>query len=230
MEKFHEKTGLIIDAYFSATKVRWILDHVEGAQERAEKGELLFGTIDTWLVWKLTDGAAHVTDYSNAARTMLYNIKELKWDDEILEILNIPKAILPEVRSNSEIYGKTAPFHFYGGEVPISGMAGDQQAALFGQLAFEPGMVKNTYGTGSFIIMNTGEEMQLSENNLLTTIGYGINGKVYYALKVLSSSQEVLFSGFVTVFAWLKIHQNLKNTLVILTTTMKFMSFQPLQV
>lgn len=183
VEKFHEKTGLIIDAYFSATKVRWILDHVEGAQERAEKGELLFGTIDTWLVWKLTDGAAHVTDYSNAARTMLYNIKELKWDDEILEILNIPKAILPEVRSNSEIYGKTAPFHFYGGEVPISGMAGDQQAALFGQLAFEPGMVKNTYGTGSFIIMNTGEEMQLSENNLLTTIGYGINGKVYYALE-----------------------------------------------
>ena len=183
VEKFHQKTGLVIDAYFSATKIRWILDHVEGAQERAEKGELLFGTIDTWLVWKLTDGASHVTDYSNASRTMLYNIKDLKWDDEILEILNIPKAMLPEVRSNSEIYGKTAPFHFYGGEVPISGMAGDQQAALFGQLAFEPGMVKNTYGTGSFIIMNTGEEMQLSENNLLTTIGYGINGKVYYALE-----------------------------------------------
>ena len=183
VETFHQKTGLVIDAYFSATKVRWILDHVKGAQERAEKGELLFGTIDTWLVWKLTDGAAHVTDYSNAARTMLYNIKELKWDDEILEILNIPKAMLPEVRSNSEIYGKTAPFHFYGGQVPIAGMAGDQQAALFGQLAFEPGMVKNTYGTGSFIIMNTGEEMQLSENNLLTTIGYGINGKVYYALE-----------------------------------------------
>ena len=183
IETFHQKTGLVIDAYFSATKVRWILDHVKGAQERAEKGELLFGTIDTWLVWKLTDGATHVTDYSNAARTMLYNIKELKWDDEILEILNIPKAMLPEVRSNSEIYGKTAPFHFYGGQVPIAGMAGDQQAALFGQLAFEPGMVKNTYGTGSFIIMNTGEEMQLSENNLLTTIGYGINGKVYYALE-----------------------------------------------
>ena len=182
-ETVRSKTGLVIDSYFSGTKVKWILDHVEGAQERAEKGELLFGTIDTWLVWKLTDGAAHVTDYSNAARTMLYNIKELKWDDEILEILNIPKAMLPEVRSNSEIYGKTAPFHFYGGQVPISGMAGDQQAALFGQLAFEPGMVKNTYGTGSFIIMNTGEEMQLSENNLLTTIGYGINGKVYYALE-----------------------------------------------
>ncbi|HGD6253202.1 TPA: glycerol kinase GlpK [Streptococcus agalactiae] len=179
----HEKTGLVIDAYFSATKVRWILDHVPGAQERAEKGELLFGTIDTWLVWKLTDGLVHVTDYSNAARTMLYNIKELKWDDEILELLNIPKAMLPEVKSNSEVYGKTTPFHFYGGEVPISGMAGDQQAALFGQLAFEPGMVKNTYGTGSFIIMNTGEEMQLSQNNLLTTIGYGINGKVHYALE-----------------------------------------------
>lgn len=179
----HEKTGLVIDAYFSATKVRWILDHVPGAQERAEKGELLFGTIDTWLVWKLTDGFVHVTDYSNAARTMLYNIKELKWDDEILELLNIPKAMLPEVKSNSEVYGKTTPFHFYGGEVPISGMAGDQQAALFGQLAFEPGMVKNTYGTGSFIIMNTGEEMQLSQNNLLTTIGYGINGKVHYALE-----------------------------------------------
>ncbi|HGD3998042.1 TPA: glycerol kinase GlpK [Streptococcus agalactiae] len=179
----HEKTGLVIDAYFSATKVRWILDYVPGAQERAEKGELLFGTIDTWLVWKLTDGLVHVTDYSNAARTMLYNIKELKWDDEILELLNIPKAMLPEVKSNSEVYGKTTPFHFYGGEVPISGMAGDQQAALFGQLAFEPGMVKNTYGTGSFIIMNTGEEMQLSQNNLLTTIGYGINGKVHYALE-----------------------------------------------
>lgn len=179
----HEKTGLVIDAYFSATKVRWILDHVPGAQERGEKGELLFGTIDTWLVWKLTDGLVHVTDYSNAARTMLYNIKELKWDDEILELLNIPKAMLPEVKSNSEVYGKTTPFHFYGGEVPISGMAGDQQAALFGQLAFEPGMVKNTYGTGSFIIMNTGEEMQLSQNNLLTTIGYGINGKVHYALE-----------------------------------------------
>ncbi|HGI4714563.1 TPA: glycerol kinase GlpK [Streptococcus agalactiae] len=179
----HEKTGLVIDAYFSATKVRWILDHVPGAQERAEKGELHFGTIDTWLVWKLTDGLIHVTDYSNAARTMLYNIKELKWDDEILELLNIPKAMLPEVKSNSEVYGKTTPFHFYGGEVPISGMAGDQQAALFGQLAFEPGMVKNTYGTGSFIIMNTGEEMQLSQNNLLTTIGYGINGKVHYALE-----------------------------------------------
>lgn len=182
-EWFHEKTGLVIDAYFSATKVRWILDQVPGAQERAEKGELLFGTIDTWLVWKMTDGAVHVTDYSNASRTMLYNIKDLQWDDEILDLLRIPKVMLPEVKSNSEIYGYAVPFHFYGGEVPISGMAGDQQAALFGQLAFEPGMVKNTYGTGSFIIMNTGEEMQLSKNNLVTTIAYGINGKVNYALE-----------------------------------------------
>ena len=179
----HKKTGLVVDAYFSATKVRWILDNVPGAQERAEKGELLFGTIDTWLVWKLTGGKVHVTDYTNAARTMLFNIKDLVWDKEILDILNIPEAILPEVKSNSEIYGKTIDYHFYGGEVTISGLAGDQQAALFGQLAFDKGMIKNTYGTGSFIIMNTGENMELSKNNLLTTIGYGINGKVYYALE-----------------------------------------------
>ncbi|KAF1297350.1 glycerol kinase [Enterococcus sp. JM4C] len=179
----HKKTGLVIDAYFSATKIRWILDNVEGAQERAEKGELLFGTIDSWLVWKLTDGQAHVTDYSNASRTMLYNIHELAWDKDILKLLNIPEAMLPEVKSNSEIYGYTQSYHFYGSEVPIAGMAGDQQAALFGQMGFEPGMVKNTYGTGSFIVMNTGEKPQLSSNNLLTTIGYGINGKVYYALE-----------------------------------------------
>jgi glycerol kinase len=180
---FHEKTGLIIDSYFSATKIRWILDHVEGAQERAEKGELLFGTIDTWLLWKLTDGEVHATDYSNASRTMLYNIHDLEWDQEILNLLNIPQALLPKVVSNSEIYGVTKGFHFFGAEVPISGMAGDQQAALFGQMAFEPGMVKNTYGTGSFIVMNTGEKPQISKNSLLTTIGYGINGKVYYALE-----------------------------------------------
>ena len=180
---FHKKTGLIIDAYFSATKVRWILDHVEGAQERAEKGELLFGTIDSWLVWKLTDGGSHVTDYSNASRTMMFNIHDLEWDQEILDLLNIPKVMLPKACSNSEVYGHTRSFHFYGGEVPISGMAGDQQAALFGQMAFEPGMVKNTYGTGSFIVMNTGETPTLSKNNLLTTIGYGINGKVYYAIE-----------------------------------------------
>lgn len=182
-DMIHKKTGLIIDAYFSATKIRWILDNVEGAQEKAEKGDLLFGTIDTWLVWKLTDGASHVTDYSNASRTMMFNIHDLEWDQEILDLMNIPRAMLPKPCSNSEIYGYTQSFHFYGSEVPISGMAGDQQAALFGQMAFEPGMVKNTYGTGSFIVMNTGEKAQLSQNNLLTTIGYGINGKVYYALE-----------------------------------------------
>ena len=182
-EMIHQKTGLVVDAYFSATKIRWILDNVPGAQQRAENGELLFGTIDTWLVWKLTGGKTHVTDYTNAARTMLFNIKDLTWDKEILEILNIPKSLLPEVRSNSEFYGKTTDYHFYGGEVTISGLAGDQQAALFGQLAFDKGMIKNTYGTGSFIIMNTGETMELSKNNLLTTIGFGINGKVYYALE-----------------------------------------------
>jgi len=182
-ETIREKTGLIIDPYFSATKIRWILDHVDGAQEKAEKGELLFGTVDSWLLWKLTDGAVHVTDYTNASRTMLYNIHDLKWDDDILHLLNIPKAMLPEVKSNSEIYGYTKPYTFFGGKVPISGMAGDQQAALFGQLALKPGMVKNTYGTGSFIVMNTGNKPTNSNNNLLTTIAYGLNGKVNYALE-----------------------------------------------
>lgn len=180
---FHKKTGLIIDAYFSATKVRWILDQIDNGQERAENGELLFGTIDTWLVWKLTDGQAHITDYTNAARTMMFNIENLEWDEEILEILNIPKQMLPEVKSNSEVYGNTTSYHFFGSEVPIAGMAGDQQAALFGQMAFEKGEVKNTYGTGAFIIMNAGEELTLSEHNLITTIGYGIDGKVNYALE-----------------------------------------------
>ena len=182
-EMIHEKTGLVIDAYFSATKVRWLLDNIEGAQEKADNGELLFGTIDSWLVWKLTDGQVHVTDYSNASRTMLYNIHKLEWDQEILDLLNIPSSMLPEVKGNSEVYGHTRSYHFYGSEVPIAGMAGDQQAALFGQMAFEKGMIKNTYGTGAFIVMNTGEEPQLSDNDLLTTIGYGINGKVYYALE-----------------------------------------------
>ena len=182
-EEIREKTGLIIDPYFSATKIRWILDHVPGAQEKAEQGKLLFGTIDRWLVWKLTNGQKHVTDYTNAARTMLFNIHTLKWDDDILKLLNIPKQMLPEVRSNSEIYGETADCMFFGGTVPIAGMAGDQQAALFGQLALKPGMVKNTYGTGAFIVMNTGEKPTDSNNNLLTTIGYGINGKITYALE-----------------------------------------------
>lgn len=182
-EMIQEKTGLVIDPYFSGTKVRWILDHVDGAQERAENGELLFGTIDTWLVWKLTDGAVHVTDYSNASRTMLFNIKDLEWDKDILDLLDIPEVLLPEVKSNSEVYGHTVPFHFFGAEVPISGMAGDQQSALFGQLAFEPGMVKNTYGTGAFIIMNMGQEFKISGNDLVTTIGYGIDGEITYALE-----------------------------------------------
>lgn len=178
-----EKTGLIVDPYFSATKIRWILDHVTGAQEKAEQGKLLFGTIDSWLVWKLTDGQKHVTDYTNASRTMLFNIHTLKWDKEILNLLNIPEKMLPEVRSNSEVYGTTASYMFFGGEVSIAGMAGDQQAALFGQLALKQGMVKNTYGTGAFIVMNTGDKPTTSNNNLLTTIGYGINGKITYALE-----------------------------------------------
>ncbi|BDR61144.1 glycerol kinase GlpK [Lactobacillus xylocopicola] len=179
----HKKTGLIIDPYFSATKIRWILDHVEGAQKRAEQGELLFGTIDSWLLWKLTDGEVHVTDYTNASRTMLFNIHDLKWDEDILNLLNIPAQMLPEVKSSSEVYGYTRAYTFFGGKVPICGIAGDQQAALVGQLALKKGMVKNTYGTGSFIVMNTGEEPTESDNNLLTTIAYGINGHISYALE-----------------------------------------------
>lgn len=181
-DKFREKTGLVIDAYFSGTKVRWILDHVEGAQERAEKGELLFGTVDTWLIWKLTNGRVHVTDYSNASRTLLYNINELKWDDEILEILNIPKAMLPEVKPSSAIYGETDP-EYFGKPIPIAGAAGDQQAALFGQACFSPGEAKNTYGTGCFLFMNTGEKPVFSKNGLVTTIGWGVDDKVNYALE-----------------------------------------------
>lgn len=179
----HEKTGLVIDPYFSASKIRFILDHVPGSQELAEKGDLLFGTIDTWLLWKLSGGTVHATDYTNACRTMLFNIHTLKWDEDILKLLNIPLKMLPEVRSNSEIYGKTLEYHFFGSSVPICGMAGDQQAALFGQLAFDQGMVKNTYGTGSFIVMNTGNKPVMSDNNLLTTIAYSLNGKTNYALE-----------------------------------------------
>lgn len=182
-EKIKDRTGLVVDAYFSGTKIAWILDNVEGAREKAERGELLFGTVDTWLVWNLTRGKVHVTDYSNASRTMLYNIKELKWDDEILERLNIPKSMLPEVRNSSEVYGHTDTGTYGGAQIPIAGIAGDQQAALFGQNCFEPGMVKNTYGTGCFVLMNTGEEMIQSKNGLLTTIAWGIDGKVHYALE-----------------------------------------------
>ncbi|MDF7638024.1 glycerol kinase GlpK [Lactobacillus sp. ESL0791] len=182
-DSIRAKTGLIIDPYFSATKIRWILDHVPGSQERAEKGELLFGTIDSWLVWKLTDGEVHVTDYTNASRTMLFNIHDLKWDQDILKLLNIPEKMLPQVKANSEVYGYTKPYNFFGGEIPLAGMAGDQQAALIGQLALKEGMVKNTYGTGSFIVMNTGEKPTTSNNNLLTTIAYGLDGKINYALE-----------------------------------------------
>lgn len=182
-ETFRKKTGLLVDPYFSGTKVKWILDHVEGAREKAERGELLFGTIDSWLVWKLTGGAVHVTDYTNASRTLMYNIYDLHWDDELLEILDIPKQMLPEVRASSEIYGKTVPHHFFGEEIPIAGIAGDQQAALFGQACFKQGMAKNTYGTGCFMLMNTGEKAVQSEHGLLTTIAWGIDGKVEYALE-----------------------------------------------
>lgn len=175
-------TGLVIDAYFSGTKVHWILENVKGAREMAENGELLFGTIDTWLVWKLTGGKQHVTDYTNASRTLLYNIKDLKWDEKMLSELDIPTCILPEVKASSEVYGEAEAYHF-GGKIKIAGIAGDQHAALFGQACYEVGMAKNTYGTGCFMLMNTGEKMVHSKAGLLTTIAWGINGKVTYALE-----------------------------------------------
>lgn len=182
-EKIKAKTGLVIDAYFSATKIKWILDNVEGAREAANKGELLFGTIDTWLVWNLTRGAVHATDYSNASRTMLYNIHSLEWDDEILDALEIPKSLLPKVMPSSGIFGHTDKNTFGGSEIPIAGIAGDQQAALFGQTCFESGMAKNTYGTGCFMLMNTGDKPIESKHGLLTTIAWGIDGEVKYALE-----------------------------------------------
>lgn len=181
-ETYRKKTGLVIDAYFSGTKVKWILDHVEGARERAERGELLFGTVETWLIWKLTKGEVHVTDYSNASRTMLFNINTLTWDDEILKELEIPRVMLPEVKPSSCVYGKSDA-SFFGGEIPIGGAAGDQQAALFGQTCFEEGEAKNTYGTGCFLLMNTGEKPVFSKNGLVTTIAWGLGGKVNYALE-----------------------------------------------
>ena len=181
-DMIREKTGLIIDAYFSGTKIRWILDHVEGAREKAEKGELLFGTVETWLIWKLTKGRVHVTDYSNASRTMLFNINTLEWDQEILDLLQIPKAMLPEPMPSSCVYGHTDPSYF-GGPIPIGGAAGDQQSALFGQVCFHPGAAKNTYGTGCFLLMNTGEKPVFSKNGLVTTIAWGLDGKVEYALE-----------------------------------------------
>lgn len=204
-----EKTGLILDAYFSATKIKWILDNVKGARRRAEEGQLLFGTVDTWLVWRLTRGEVHVTDVTNASRTMLFNIKTLEWDQELLDLFDIPRAMMPEVKSSSEVYGHTKTTLF-AHKVPISGMAGDQQAALFGQMCIEPGAVKNTYGTGCFLLMNTGEQPIMSKNELLTTIAwklgkehviYALEGSIFVAgsvvqwlrdsLHCISSSEEV---------------------------------------
>ena len=181
-DMFQQKTGLLLDAYFSATKIRWILHHVPNAKKLAEQGNLLFGTVDTWLIWHLTGGQVHATDYSNASRTMLFNIHTLQWDDEILKILDIPNSILPKVLPSSDIFGYTLPFHF-GSPIPIAGVAGDQQAALFGQACFTPGSAKNTYGTGCFLLMNTGEQPVLSKNGLLTTIAWGLGDKVTYALE-----------------------------------------------
>ncbi|MCR3906843.1 MAG: glycerol kinase GlpK [Tenericutes bacterium] len=195
---FRDKTGLLIDAYFSGTKIKWILDHVKGARERAKKGELLFGTIDSWIVYKLS-GGKHITDYTNASRTLIYNIHDLKWDKELCDILDIPMKMLPDVKSSSEVYAHTIQHHFFGQKIPISGMAGDQQAALFGQTCFEKGMVKNTYGTGCFMLMNTGEKPVQSEHGLLTTIAWGIQGKITYALEgsvfVAGSSVQWLRDG-----------------------------------
>jgi glycerol kinase len=181
-DKIRSKTGLVIDAYFSGTKVKWILDNVAGARDRAEKGELIFGNVDTWLIWNLTKGKVHVTDYTNASRTMLFNIHKLDWDDEILAELNIPRSMLPDVKPSSFVYGQTDAA-ILGAAVPIAGIAGDQQAALFGQACYKPGMAKNTYGTGCFMLMNTGEKAVPSQNGLLTTIAWGIDGKVEYALE-----------------------------------------------
>ena len=181
-DMIRRKTGLIIDAYFSATKIRWILDNVPGARERAEKGKLLFGTVDTWLIWRLTRGEVHVTDVSNASRTMLFNINTLEWDDDLLKMFGIPRSMMPEVRSSSEVYGHTKTTIF-AHKVPIAGIAGDQQAALFGQMCIEPGMVKNTYGTGCFLLMNSGDKPILSQNNLITTVAWKIGDKVNYALE-----------------------------------------------
>lgn len=182
-DMIHKKTGLVIDSYFAATKIKWILDHVPGAREKAAKGDLMFGTIDTWLLWKLSGRRVHATDVTNASRTMLFNIHTLEWDQDILDLLEIPQSLLPVVKPSSAIYGYTGDYHFYGVQIPIAGIAGDQQAALFGQAAYDKGSIKNTYGTGAFIVMNTGLKPTLSDNGLLTTIAYGLDGQTHYALE-----------------------------------------------
>ena len=182
-DMIHKKTGLVIDSYFAATKIKWILDHVPGAREKAAKGDLMFGTIDTWLLWKLSGRRVHATDVTNASRTMLFNIHTLEWDQDILDLLDIPQSLLPVVKPSSAIYGYTGDYHFYGVQIPIAGIAGDQQAALFGQAAYDKGSIKNTYGTGAFIVMNTGLKPTLSDNGLLTTIAYGLDGQTHYALE-----------------------------------------------
>ncbi|MGB7755002.1 MAG: glycerol kinase GlpK [Salinisphaera sp.] len=182
-EMIRDKTGLVVDAYFSGTKLKWIFDNVDGVKEKAENGDLLFGTIDSWLVWNLTGGEVHVSDVTNASRTMMFNIRHRQWDPELLDLFGVPESMLPEVKSSSEVYGHVLPKYFFGNKLPIAGMAGDQQAALFGQACFEPGMAKNTYGTGCFTLMNTGTEATASENGLLTTIGWEIDGTIEYALE-----------------------------------------------
>ncbi|MFR0608655.1 glycerol kinase GlpK [Limosilactobacillus balticus] len=182
-DMIHQKTGLVIDSYFAATKIKWILDHVPGAREKAAKGDLMFGTIDTWLLWNLSGRRVHATDVTNASRTMLFNIHTLDWDQDILDLLDIPQSLLPAVKPSSAIYGYTGDYHFYGVQIPIAGIAGDQQAALFGQAAYDKGSIKNTYGTGAFIVMNTGLKPTLSDNGLLTTIAYGLDGQTHYALE-----------------------------------------------
>ncbi|MDF0707290.1 glycerol kinase GlpK [Flagellimonas okinawensis] len=199
-----KKTGLVIDSYFSGTKVKWILDNVEGAREKAEAGDLIMGTIDSWLIWKMTDGGLHITDVTNACRSMLFNINTMDWDDELLELLTIPKSMLPEVKQSSEIYGHTSP-NLFATPIPIAGIAGDQQAALFGQMCTKQGMVKNTYGTGCFMLMNIGEKPIVSENNLLTTVAWKINGKTHYALE-----GSIFIAG--AVVQWLRDSLNIIKT------------------
>lgn len=203
-QMIREKTGLVIDSYFSGTKVKWILDNVDGAREKAEAGDLIMGTIDSWLIWKMTDGGLHITDVTNACRSMLFNINTMDWDDELLDLLTIPKSMLPEVKQSSEVYGKTSP-NLFATPIPIAGIAGDQQAALFGQMCTKKGMVKNTYGTGCFMLMNIGEKPIVSDNNLLTTVAWKINGKTHYALE-----GSIFIAG--AVVQWLRDSLNIIKT------------------